>query len=220
MELERRWISPGCALVYSSASTPSPSSTSVRVEYSSRANMYSASAGSDTLKIIQNFIKSFPGSSQSGARQEETFTTLEDLLSPSNTVAIVDTASTSQIDGLLSLLPHEILLTAHEQADRMETDSNQSTTKAAVEALSPGMKKDILRRVLRSPQLHQSLASLTFALRDGGLPTVAEALHINLHNRGYIENGTMPLGGPQAVRAFVEGVRKSVAEDNDGALDK
>ena len=77
-------------------------------------------------------------------------------------------------------------------------------------------KKDILKRVLRSPQLHQSLGSLTVALRDGGLPTVSEALEIKVENGGYIRNGEMPLGAGEAVEAFLEGVKQTVQEDKSG----
>ena len=68
-------------------------------------------------------------------------------------------------------------------------------------------------RVVRSPQLHQSLGSLTVAIRDGGLPSVAEALQVKVDNGGYIRGGAMPLGGGDAVEAFVEGVRKTVKEE-------
>jgi 26S proteasome regulatory subunit N13 len=67
-----------------------------------------------------------------------------------------------------------------------------------------------VRRVLRSPQLTQSLGSLTVALRDGGLPTISEALGMKVANGGLIRGGQMPLGGGEAVEAFVEGVKRTV----------
>lgn len=74
-------------------------------------------------------------------------------------------------------------------------------------------KKDILKRVLRSPQLNQSLGSLTVALRDGGLPNVSQALKIKVKNDGYIKHQGMPLGGGEAVEAFLEGVKKTVQDE-------
>ena len=50
------------------------------------------------------------------------------------------------------------------------------------------------------------------ALRDGGLPTVSEALGIKVENGGFTARGSMPLGGGDAVEAFLEGVKKGVEE--------
>lgn len=50
------------------------------------------------------------------------------------------------------------------------------------------------------------------ALRDGGLPGVADALGIRVENGGYMQGSGMPLGGGQAVKVFVDGVRKTVQE--------
>lgn len=79
-------------------------------------------------------------------------------------------------------------------------------------SLSLDDKRSLLNKVLRSPQFHQALASLTMALRDGGLPGVADALGVKVENGGYLGNGGMPMGGGQAVKAFVEGVKKTVQE--------
>lgn len=67
----------------------------------------------------------------------------------------------------------------------------------------------------------QSLSGLTTALRDGGLPMIAEALGVAVKDGGMVVGGKVPLGGGSAVRGFVEGVRlgvesrKSDAEDGD-----
>jgi 26S proteasome regulatory subunit N13 len=90
---------------------------------------------------------------------------------------------------------------------------NTGTAAAASEALSLDQKKALLKRVLRCPQFHQSLGSLTVALRDGGLPTIADALGIKVANGGLVRGGTVPLGGGDAVEAFVEGVRRAVEEE-------
>lgn len=89
-------------------------------------------------------------------------------------------------------------------------EPNAETATAAMEALSLEQKKSLLKRVLRSPQFHQSLGSLTMAIRDGGLPSIAEAMGIRLQNGGLVKGGSVPLGGGDAVEAFVEGVKKTV----------
>lgn len=86
---------------------------------------------------------------------------------------------------------------------------------ALIEALGTEQKKDILKRTLRSPQFHQSLGSLTVALRDGGLPMIGEALGLKVENGGLIRGGNMPLEGGDAVEAFVQGVRKTVEEEDE-----
>ena len=67
--------------------------------------------------------------------------------------------------------------------------------------------------------MRQSLGSLTVALRDGGLPNVSSALKINVQNGGFIRGGGMPLGGGEAVKAFVEGVKKTVEKEGDDEMD-
>jgi 26S proteasome regulatory subunit N13 len=54
------------------------------------------------------------------------------------------------------------------------------------------------------------------ALRDGGLPTISEALGVKVKNGGFMRRGGMPLGGGEAVEAFLEGVKRGVQEENDG----
>lgn len=81
--------------------------------------------------------------------------------------------------------------------------------------MAPDQKKDLLGRVLRSPQLHQSLGSLTVALRDGGLPMIGEALGVKTENGGRVKGGTVPLGGGEAVEAFLEGVKRGAQEEEE-----
>ena len=95
-----------------------------------------------------------------------------------------------------------------------------AAAEAAIEALSLEQKKDILKRVLRSPQLHQSLGSLTVALRDGGLPMIGEALGLKVRNGGLVRGGSMPLGGGEAVEAFVEGMKQQVKEEGEKGEEK
>lgn len=81
--------------------------------------------------------------------------------------------------------------------------------------LSLTEKKELLKRVLRSPQFAQSLASLTFALRDGGLPSISDALSIPVQNGGFMRRGGVPLGGGEAVEVFLNGVKDLVRKDDD-----
>jgi 26S proteasome regulatory subunit N13 len=54
------------------------------------------------------------------------------------------------------------------------------------------------------------------ALRDGGLPSVSEALRIPVKDGGFIKRGGgVPMGGGDAVEAFLNGVKKG-EEDKKG----
>lgn len=144
--------------------------------------------------------------------QGQIYTTLPDLLPTSTTVPTIDTATQRQIDSLLQYLPPTVLLLAQDSAISIDgmVEPNAATARAAIETLSLEKKRSILKRVLRSPQFHQSLGSLTMAIRDGGLPSIAEALGVKLEHGGLVRGGSMPLGGGDAVEAFVEGVKKTV----------
>lgn len=151
--------------------------------------------------------------------QGQIFTTLPDLLPTSTTIPVIETADVSFIDNLLSHLPPVLLLLSQEADDLSSVDPNSETAKAAIEALSLDQKKEILRRVLRSPQFSQSLMSLTGALRDGGLPTISEALKIPVKDGGYIRRGGVPSGGGDAVEAFMNGIKDSAKKDNEGKME-
>jgi hypothetical protein len=139
---------------------------------------------------------------------------LTDLLETSVTVPMVDSASDSYIDGLLRLLPPTVLVLAQHggDGDAITTDPSEESAKAALVAMSSAQKRSLLKKVLRSPQFTQSLASLSAALRDGGLPSISEALGIKVENGGTVRGGNVPLGGGEAIEAFVEGVKKTVQE--------
>jgi 26S proteasome regulatory subunit N13 len=179
---------------------------------------YVTSAGSgptDAATVVQNFLNSLK--SGQGMQQQahgQLYTTLPDLLPTSSTIPTIDSATPEQIDNLLSYLPPTVLLIAQEPAVSIDgmVEPNAASTSAALEALSLGQKKAILKRVLRSPQFHQSLGSLTMAIRDGGLPTIADALGVKVQNGGLVRGGSVPLGGGDAVEAFVEGMKRSVEE--------
>ena len=156
-----------------------------------------------------------------GVSQGSPFTTLHDLLLTSITIPVVDSADAKFIDNLLYYLPPILLQLSQESDDLSSVDPSAETAKAAIAALNLDQKKDLLKRVLRSPQFSQSLMSLTGALRDGGLPTISEALRIPVRNGGYINRGGVPLGSGDAVKAFIEGV-KGFAEkerERDGDSD-
>lgn len=120
------------------------------------------------------------------------------------------------VDHLLSFLPPSLLFLAQNTDDISSADTNPEAAQAAMNSLSLQQKKDILQKVLRSPQFTQSLGSLTVALRDGGLPSISEALNIKLENGGFMRRGGVPLGGGDAVEAFVEGVKGHVKEKQSG----
>ncbi|KAF2473786.1 uncharacterized protein BDR25DRAFT_281745 [Lindgomyces ingoldianus] len=175
-----------------------------------------ASGSTDASAIVQNFLKSLKSGGLGSQASQDPFTTLLDLLSPVTTIPVIEKAPESLIDSLCNNLPPTILLLAQEIDDLAEVDPNSETAQAAIEALTQEQKKDILKRVLRSPQMRQSLGSLTVALRDGGLPNVSQALKIDVENGGFIRGGGMPLGGGDAVRAFLEGVKRTVEKGKDG----
>ena len=176
--------------------------------------MISAGSGpTDAATVVQNFLNSLKGGQGIPTQpQGQIFTTLPDLLPSSTTIPIIDSTSAAQIDNLLSYLPPAVLLISQPSSspnDRTKEPSAASAS-AAIEALPIDEKKNILKRVLRSPQFHQSLGSLTMAIRDGGLPSIADALGVKVQNGGVVRGGSVPLGGGEAVEAFVEGVRKAV----------
>ncbi|QDS72522.1 hypothetical protein FKW77_000167 [Venturia effusa] len=180
-----------------------------------RAN---APPADDAATAVQNFLRSLGGqhaaaTGESGS-QQSVFTTLSDLMTPETCIATLNNATPAYLDSLCSLLPPQILLLAQEADDMTEVDATSETASAAIEALTVEQKKDVLKRVFRSPQLHQSLGSLTMAIRDGGLPMVADSLKIKVKNGGLIRGGQMPLGEGQAVAAFLEGVKATVEEED------
>lgn len=147
-----------------------------------------------------------PGGNTAGGQvQQKLFTTLQDLLTPSVTVAWIDQAPQHKVDELMQHLPLRLAMLASDEDDV-----------PAFNTLSLQDKRDLVKRVLRSPQFTQSLASLTFALRDGGLPSIGDALGVPLQNDGYMRRGGVPLGGGDAVEAFLNGVKDLVKKNGDG----
>ncbi|QSZ29860.1 hypothetical protein DSL72_004378 [Monilinia vaccinii-corymbosi] len=173
------------------------------------------SGPTDAASVVQNFLNSLKGPGGAGMQQQaqgQMYTTLPDLLPNAVTIPSIDAASPAQVDNLLNYLPPTILQLAQESASSLKgmAEPTSQTSAAAIEALSLDQKKSVLKRVVRSPQFHQSLGSLTMAIRDGGLPSIADALGVKLQNNGLVKGGSVPLGGGDAVEAFVEGVKKTV----------
>jgi len=159
-------------------------------------------------------------SGATGARSrpppENVFTTLSDLLAPETSVPVVSSAPDALLDALLAQLPAAALLPELRDpsaAPSSSASSSEPTTAEALAAMAPARKRAVLARVLHGPQLAQALAALTSALREGGLPTVSAALGVRVENGGY--RGSMPLGGGDAVEAFVRGVERTVEEEDE-----
>ncbi len=148
-----------------------------------------------------------------GQTQPKLFTTLPDLLPSPTTIPVIESLPATSIDSLLSYLPPTLLVLSQEADDISSVDPTPATAAAALGALSLDQKKDILRKVLRSPQFSQSLGSLTQALRDGGLPSISDALGIRVENGGFMRRSGVPLGGGEAVEAFLRGIRGNVEEE-------
>ncbi|EFY86876.1 hypothetical protein MAC_07092 [Metarhizium acridum CQMa 102] len=177
-----------------------------------------SSSAPDAAAAVRNFLESLRGQQGlSGGHQQQSdvpYPHLNHLLPTAITVPVIDSAAPEYIDSLLSFLPPSVIVLANGTAAAEESQGEPSADaiEAAKASLSFDDKRSLLKRVLRSPQLNQALGVLTMALRDGGLPLVADALGISVENGGYMQGSGMPLGGGQAVKVFVDGVRKTVQE--------
>lgn len=128
---------------------------------------------------------------------------------------MVDSATEEFTDTLISLLPPAIIVLASGSTDSVDgkLEPLASAVEDAKASLSLEDKRTLLKKVLRSPQFNQALASLTMAIRDGGLPSIADALGVKVQDGGYLRGSGMPLGGGQAIEAFVDGVKKTVEDE-------
>jgi 26S proteasome regulatory subunit N13 len=128
----------------------------------------------------------------------------------------LDASNVEGVDNLLIFLPQELLILALQMEDQLAAQRRPETAQEVLNALNLSQKRNILRKVLRSPQFTQSLASLTVAIRDGGLPSISEALKIPVENGGFMRRGGVPLGGGDAMKAFIQGVRDYVKDSTQG----
>ncbi|KPM38948.1 hypothetical protein AK830_g7635 [Neonectria ditissima] len=181
-----------------------------------------SSSAPDAAAAVRNFLASLKDQSglAGGQRQqgaEKPYPHLNHLLPTSITVPMIDDAPAEFVDTLTSFLPSAVILLASNspEINKWGFEPPPRIVEAAKASLSLEDKRSLLKKVLRSPQFTQALGSLTMALRDGGLPSIAEALRIKVENGGYIPGGGMPLGGGHAVEAFVEGVKKTVQEETN-----
>ncbi|KAI1909104.1 hypothetical protein LOZ12_005227 [Ophidiomyces ophidiicola] len=171
---------------------------------------------SDPSAVVQNLLRSLQGNNDASHPEptEKVFTTLNELLPPLSTLPLVESADMNEIDNLLTFLPSTLLMLELGLKIPAAEVSPQEA-KDALAYLDLDQKKSILRRVLRSPQFAQSLGSLTVALRDGGLPSISDALQIEVENGGFMRRGGVPLGGGEAVQAFLNGVKRHVEKKTD-----
>ncbi|KAL5114825.1 hypothetical protein ACEQ8H_007318 [Pleosporales sp. CAS-2024a] len=179
-----------------------------------------AAPTSDVSSIVQNFVNSLGGNLGGSSQQPasgQPFTTLLDLLWPSHTISTVDKASPELIDALCAQLPTTPFLLEAEVEDIDEIDANSETAQTVVQSMDRSEKIQVLKRILRAPQLRAALGSLTEALKTGALPTIAQGLKIDVEHGGYMRGGAMPLGGGDAVKAFLDGVKKTVEKESKGA---
>lgn len=176
-----------------------------------------AAADSDPSSVVQSFLQSLQRNSTQSQSQDpdRPFTTLQDLLPPATTLPFLESADDKTVDNLLSFLPPALLLLAQD-VEGVSSIDDPELTEAVMASLDLSQKKSILRKVLHSPQFTQSLASLTVAIRDGGLPSISEALKIPVANGGFMRRGGVPLGGGDAVEAFLQGVRDHVKDSDQG----
>ncbi|EEU48521.1 uncharacterized protein NECHADRAFT_98777 [Fusarium vanettenii 77-13-4] len=178
-----------------------------------------SSSAPDAAAAVRNFLESLRGQSGLAGGQQQrggdkAYPYLNHLLPTSITVPMIDSATEEFADTLISFLPPTVIVLA---SGSSEVDGKSDPSAAAVEAAKASLllddKRSLLKKVLRSPQFNQALASLTMAIRDGGLPSIADALGVKVQDGGYLRGSGMPMGGGQAVEAFVEGVKKTVEEE-------
>ncbi|KAK6520110.1 hypothetical protein TWF506_000397 [Arthrobotrys conoides] len=134
----------------------------------------------DVASLIRGI--SIPGGGASSSKQQG-FLTLPSLLQPNVTTTILESKAIRQ--KLLANLPPA--LTANVNTEYQE--------------------KELLRKVLHSPQFSQATATLTVALREGGLRGVADSLGVKLDLEG--------AGTQGGVEIFVSSVKKEAEKEDD-----
>ena len=93
----------------------------------------------------------------------ESFTTLLDLLSPKTTGPVIEKASDELIDALCAQLPTTPFLLEAEVEDIDQIDPNGETAQMVVQTLDQDSKREVLKNIIRAPQLRAALGSLTEA---------------------------------------------------------
>ena len=203
-----------------------------RASYSAPSSRNLDAAASEA---VHNLLASLSGGDSAQSRtRDKLYPALNDLLTPSETLHAIESADEPTLSRLLDFLPPTIIILAQSggvgggTTETLPDDGNcdqqepkHDTLAAKKVAMTTWEKKNLITRVLLSPQFSQSLASLTVAIREGGLPTLADALGVKVRNGGYMGRGSgMPLGGEEAVEAFVEGFRKTVKATEEGKKER
>lgn len=137
----------------------------------------------DFLKSLISSINVGGPSRPANYGQQTPSVSLHDLLSTSTTVSLVSSISGSNLDNIIANLPPALI------------------PKNATES----QKKDVVRRVLQSPQFMQSCLSLSVALRDGALRGVADSLQVPLRPGEEMV--------ADQIEAFVKGIKRGVEEE-------
>ena len=178
----------------------------------------------ETQTVINNFLQSLQGGNFAASTQQQIdrpFASLSELLIPDITIPALSNASEEHLESLLSLLPPTLTMLAAggAQDDSVDVQNPDPETLEAIKmSLSMEQKRQVLNKVLRSPQFSQSLSSLTDAISDGGLPTISEALKVPMEHGGYNPGGAVPLEGANAIDSFLKGMKKKVEDEkSDGA---
>ncbi|RPA96594.1 adhesion regulating molecule [Choiromyces venosus 120613-1] len=145
--------------------------------------------------FLQNLISQIqlPGAARNGGgghQQQQPMISLHDLLPSTTTTPLLTTMTPGAVDDLISNLPQGIV--------------PRNATLA--------QKKEVILKVLHSPQFNQSLVSLSVALRDGGLRGISDSLGVRLAPG---EEGT----GSDQVTIFVEAIKKEEEKKEDGNMD-
>ncbi|KAG0125437.1 proteasome complex subunit Rpn13 ubiquitin receptor-domain-containing protein [Tuber indicum] len=145
--------------------------------------------------FLQNLISQIqlPGEahgSGGGYRQQEPMISLHDLLPPTTTTSLLAAMTPGAVDDLISNLPQGIV--------------PRNATLA--------QKKEVIRKVLHSPQFSQSLVGLSVALRDGGLRGISDSLGVRL------APGDERTGSDQ-VTIFVEAVKREEEKKEGSNMD-
>lgn len=133
--------------------------------------------------FLKSLISSINVGGPSNYGQQTPSVSLHDLLSTSTTVPLVSSISGSNLDNIIANLPPALI----------PKDATES------------QKKDVVRRVLQSPQFMQSCLSLSVALRDGALRGVADSLQVPLRPGEEMV--------ADQIEAFVKGIKREVEEE-------
>ncbi|TQS32482.1 hypothetical protein Golomagni_07198, partial [Golovinomyces magnicellulatus] len=122
------------------------------------------SSGPDASAAVRNFLDSLKGQqglSSAGSQQQSDipYPYLNHLLPTSTTIPMIDAAEPEYVDSLLSYLPPSVLVMAANPSEAVDTKNEPGA--AAIEDAKASMslddKRSLLKKVLRSPQLHQAL---------------------------------------------------------------